>query len=168
MHEPKTSAIMIRKKFSGWRPVATKIAVFIAALFVLRLAFSSKNHKPSSTTSYPSVPPDIEIRPGAISMMVVGDSISQGGEGDRTWRYRLWEWFKVQDVVVDFVGPFLGTRPQAIAKDAGEVTIPVPKGLPPCGSAITTAVCQVFYFFVFSCSVFNVPRADKSFASAGL
>ncbi|PMD22319.1 SGNH hydrolase, partial [Hyaloscypha hepaticicola] len=56
-------------------------------------------------------------RPRAISMMVVGDSISQGGEGDWTWRYRLWEWFKVQDVVVDFVGPFLGTRPQAIDKN---------------------------------------------------
>ena len=82
-------------------------------------------------------------------MMVVGDSISQGGEGDWTWRYRLWEWFKVQDVVVDFIGPFLGTRPQAIAKDAGEVTIPVPKGLPPCGSAITTAVCQVLFFLLF-------------------
>jgi hypothetical protein len=150
---------MIRIKFSGWRSVATKTAVFIAALVALRLAFSSNaihssfsTHKPATTTSYPSVPPDIEIRPGAISMMVVGDSISQGGEGDWTWRYRLWEWFKFQDVVVDFVGPFLGTRPQAIDKDVGEVTIPEPQGLPPCGPAITTAVCQVFYLLVFCCS----------------
>lgn len=35
-----------------------------------------------------------------ISVMVVGDSITQGSEGDWTWRYRLWEWFKDQDVKV--------------------------------------------------------------------
>lgn len=101
-------------------------------------------------------------------MMVVGDSISQGEEGDWTWRYRLWEWLKVQDVVVDFVGPFLGTRPQAVDKDVGEVTIPEPQGLPPCGSAITIAVCQGFYLLVFSCTFLNVPKADKSLASPGL
>jgi hypothetical protein len=35
-----------------------------------------------------------------ISVMIVGDSITQGLEGDWTWRYRLWEWFKDQDVKV--------------------------------------------------------------------
>jgi hypothetical protein len=166
---------MMRTKVLGWRSVATKTAVIIAALVALRIIFSTSaihssflTHKPASTAFYPSVPPDIETRPGAISMMIVGDSISQGGEGDWTWRYRLWEWFKVQDVIVDFVGPFLGTRPQAIDIGVGEVTIPEPQGLPPCGSAITTAVCQVFDFRVFSCGFFNVPKADKSFASVGL
>jgi hypothetical protein len=35
-----------------------------------------------------------------ISVMIVGDSITQGAEGDWTWRYRLWEWFRDQNVKV--------------------------------------------------------------------
>ncbi|MFJ9742673.1 fibronectin type III domain-containing protein [Streptomyces sp. NPDC101166] len=45
-----------------------------------------------------------------LRVMVVGDSMSQGDEGDWTWRYRLWQWFKSQHVEVDFVGPYKGTR----------------------------------------------------------
>ncbi|MGV9212098.1 GDSL-type esterase/lipase family protein [Micromonospora sp. RB23] len=48
---------------------------------------------------------------GALRVMVVGDSMSQGAEGDWTWRYRLWEWFRSQNVAVDFVGPYFGTNP---------------------------------------------------------
>lgn len=48
-----------------------------------------------------------------LKVMVVGDSMSQGYEGDWTWRYRLWEWFRNQHINVDFVGPYAGTRPQA-------------------------------------------------------
>ncbi|MGX4695386.1 GDSL-type esterase/lipase family protein (plasmid) [Streptomyces sp. JNUCC 63] len=44
-----------------------------------------------------------------IRVMVVGDSISQGHEGDYTWRYRLWQWFQENNVSVDFVGPYHGT-----------------------------------------------------------
>lgn len=29
-----------------------------------------------------------------VRILVCGDSISQGREGDFTWRYRLWEWFQ--------------------------------------------------------------------------
>ncbi|MFF7731178.1 fibronectin type III domain-containing protein [Streptomyces sp. NPDC008001] len=47
-----------------------------------------------------------------LKVMVVGDSMSQGYEGDWTWRYRLWEWFKKEKIDVDFVGPYQGTRPQ--------------------------------------------------------
>jgi hypothetical protein len=32
--------------------------------------------------------------------MVVGDSMTQGHEGDWTWRYRLWEWFDERGVDV--------------------------------------------------------------------
>lgn len=48
---------------------------------------------------------------GALKIMVVGDSMSQGYEGDYTWRYRLWQWFQEQHVAVDFVGPYSGTMP---------------------------------------------------------
>lgn len=53
--------------------------------------------------------------PGRLRIMVVGDSMSQGDEGDWTWRYRLWEWFRNEGVSVDFVGPYRGTKPPADA-----------------------------------------------------
>jgi lysophospholipase L1-like esterase len=45
-----------------------------------------------------------------LKVMVVGDSMSEGMEGDWTWRYRLWQWFQDQHVPVDFVGPYRGTK----------------------------------------------------------
>ncbi|MFC6081811.1 SGNH/GDSL hydrolase family protein [Sphaerisporangium aureirubrum] len=42
-------------------------------------------------------------------IMIVGDSISHGAEGDHTWRYRLSQHFGERDVVVRFVGPWTGT-----------------------------------------------------------
>ncbi|KAE8137366.1 SGNH hydrolase-type esterase domain-containing protein [Aspergillus pseudotamarii] len=44
-----------------------------------------------------------------LKVMIVGDSMSQGREGDWTWRFRIWEWFKDQGLTVDFVGPYNGT-----------------------------------------------------------
>jgi lysophospholipase L1-like esterase len=46
-----------------------------------------------------------------ITVMVVGDSISHGREGDFTWRYRIWEWFFRENIAVRFVGPYKGTVP---------------------------------------------------------
>ncbi|KAH9843460.1 factor for adipocyte differentiation [Teratosphaeria destructans] len=46
----------------------------------------------------------------AMKIMIVGDSMSQGGQGDWTWRYRIWKWFRSQHVPVDFVGPYSATR----------------------------------------------------------
>lgn len=42
-------------------------------------------------------------------IMVVGDSISQGLEGDYTWRYRLAQHLAATGTAVDFVGPWRGT-----------------------------------------------------------
>lgn len=50
-----------------------------------------------------------------LRVMVVGDSMTQGREGDWTWRYRLWQWFADQGVAVDFVGPYKGTREPDLA-----------------------------------------------------
>jgi hypothetical protein len=72
--------------------------------------------------------------------MIVGDSISQGVEGDWTWRCRLWEWLEKQDILIDYVGPFMGTRSQAVPATVGDVIKPEPLGLPPTGRAITTGV----------------------------
>ncbi|KAK3904447.1 carbohydrate esterase [Staphylotrichum tortipilum] len=45
----------------------------------------------------------------ALKVMVVGDSISHGLEGDWTWRYRIWQWFEEQRIPIRFVGPYTGT-----------------------------------------------------------
>ncbi|KAK0713250.1 SGNH hydrolase-type esterase domain-containing protein, partial [Lasiosphaeria miniovina] len=52
---------------------------------------------------------NVEHRP-PLKIMVIGDSISQGREGDWTWRYRIWEWLREEKVPFVFVGPFQGTE----------------------------------------------------------
>jgi lysophospholipase L1-like esterase len=47
---------------------------------------------------------------GPLTFMVVGDSISQGIEGDFTWRYRLYEHLSAQNLTPEFVGPWFGTN----------------------------------------------------------
>jgi len=49
--------------------------------------------------------------PAKVRVMIVGDSMTQGHEGDYTWRYRLWQWFTDNNISVDFVGPYTGTLP---------------------------------------------------------
>ncbi|RAL11188.1 uncharacterized protein BO97DRAFT_347859, partial [Aspergillus homomorphus CBS 101889] len=48
-------------------------------------------------------------REAPLRVLIVGDSMTQGQEGDYTWRYRIWQWFEAQGVAVDFVGPYTGT-----------------------------------------------------------
>lgn len=43
-----------------------------------------------------------------LKVMIVGDSITHGHEGDFTWRYRIWEWFRANNISVDLVGPYRG------------------------------------------------------------
>ncbi len=57
-----------------------------------------------ATVSIPSA-----TGPTVDSIMVVGDSISQGLEGDYTWRYRLAQHLKAAGRDVTFVGPYRGT-----------------------------------------------------------
>lgn len=64
---------------------------------------SGVDDDPSSGEGGPTTNPPLKV-------MVVGDSMTEGMEGDWTWRYRLWEWFKEQHVTVDFVGPYRGTK----------------------------------------------------------
>lgn len=47
----------------------------------------------------------------ATRILIVGDSISHGREGDWTWRYRLWQWTRLHRVPAEFVGPYHGTVP---------------------------------------------------------
>lgn len=80
-------------------------------------------------------PPPPGTADAPLRVMVVGDSMTQGDEGDWTWRYRLWEWFKDQGVNVDFVGPYSGTKnpPEAAAPAPPpfQGSPPTPSGPPP-------------------------------------
>ncbi|PNH37881.1 hypothetical protein VD0002_g2912 [Verticillium dahliae] len=54
---------------------------------------------------------------GVINAMIVGDSITQGFEGDYTWRFRLAEWFTSESITPNFVGPWTGTHTNAEPSD---------------------------------------------------
>ncbi len=63
-----------------------------------------------------------------VRIMVNGDSISQGFDGDVNWRYRLWQEIRRQHVSVDMVGPFdaphltAGWRTTAMRSPGGTAT----------------------------------------------
>ncbi|KAL2827218.1 SGNH hydrolase-type esterase domain-containing protein [Aspergillus cavernicola] len=79
----------------------------------------------------PTIPqPD----PSSFKAMFVGDSITQGREGDFTWRFRLWQWLVDEGMDVDFVGPHHGTKPPEDVDDAK----PSPPSLSPESSDPTT------------------------------
>ncbi|KAF2026064.1 SGNH hydrolase, partial [Setomelanomma holmii] len=51
----------------------------------------------------------VNVRQNGVKILIAGDSISHGAEGDYTWRYRLWQWLRANNVNFDFVGPWQGT-----------------------------------------------------------
>lgn len=82
-------------------------------------------------------------QPPVLKILVCGDSITQGADGDFTWRYRLWEWFRQQQEdentettttmtttttpTLHFVGPYTGTLPAGVA-DAIDLADPQTNG----------------------------------------
>ncbi|WP_248964387.1 GDSL-type esterase/lipase family protein [Sphaerisporangium perillae] len=59
---------------------------------------------------FPATAGRFQAGAGAVrDVMIVGDSISQGREGDCTWRYRLWRILLERGTAVRFVGPWEGT-----------------------------------------------------------
>lgn len=82
----------------------------------------SSSISPSSTLSIKLLWNDLPAVMGEASptasnhkmrIMIVGDSITHGVEGDHTWRYRLWEWLQgsTHSTTFEFVGPYSGTVP---------------------------------------------------------
>ncbi|KXT10239.1 hypothetical protein AC579_2960 [Pseudocercospora musae] len=57
-----------------------------------------------------------------MKLMIVGDSITHGHEGDFTWRYRLWEWMTSTHVSFAFVGPYTGTTAREAPLAPGQST----------------------------------------------
>lgn len=79
----------------------------VAVLVVVGLAKDLKIHNIVVAVDLPPFTPN----PTEITkVMIIGDSITQGYEGDYSWRYRIWQWFEKQKYSVDFVGPYAGTH----------------------------------------------------------
>ena len=84
-------------------PLSRRAATVVVAVLVLVASLTSATGARAQT-----------------KIMVVGDSISQGFEGDYTWRYRLKQHLTAAGVNSDFVGPWTGTNalPDAIVDGA--------------------------------------------------
>lgn len=70
---------------------------------------------PSSSNSSSEASP--ARRQSSMRVLIVGDSITQGQQGDYTWRYRIWQWFQSSGISFQIVGPYKGTKspPPAVA-----------------------------------------------------
>jgi len=66
---------------------------------------NEKVFTPKSDTSTDNNATDTSI----TKVLIIGDSMTQGQEGDYTWRYRLWSWFRQQNLAIKTVGPYTGT-----------------------------------------------------------
>ena len=76
-----------------------------------------------AASSMATAPAVTAALPATAKVMVVGDSISHGHEGDYTWRYRLKSHLGAG---VDFVGPWTGTNTLPDAYPAGWPSTPSP------------------------------------------
>ncbi|KAF7191971.1 hypothetical protein HII31_06616 [Pseudocercospora fuligena] len=76
----------------------------------------------NALASSPPPAPDGASSKIPIKLMIVGDSITHGHEGDFTWRYRLWEWMTSTDISFTFVGPYTGTTAPEAPLAPGELT----------------------------------------------
>lgn len=60
---------------------------------------SSSSSSSSSSDTPPSYPvANVVTAQNTIKILACGDSITQGADGDFTWRYRLWEWFQTNSL----------------------------------------------------------------------
>ncbi|KAK3395278.1 hypothetical protein B0H63DRAFT_534007 [Podospora didyma] len=62
--------------------------------------------------------PNAAPQPSMFKAMFVDGSFTHGANGDYTWRYRLWEWPKTQNVTPEFVGLYVGTSGPALPRSA--------------------------------------------------
>ncbi|KAH7182078.1 hypothetical protein DER46DRAFT_670422 [Fusarium sp. MPI-SDFR-AT-0072] len=82
-----------------------------------------------------------------LRVMIVGDSMSQGREGDYTWRYRIWEFFKQNGIDVEMVGPYKGTvqpDPPAAPSPPALYGKPVPSSAPKTSGGYAADVDEAF------------------------
>lgn len=84
--------------------------VVVAAIMAALVAVASHNELPTTpivTRAY-TAPAAATAPSKPLTVMPVGDSVTQGFGGDFTWRYWFWKEFQRQRVSLDFVGPSEG------------------------------------------------------------
>jgi hypothetical protein len=77
---------------------------------------------PNSTQAQPLPPWAL---PNPLKFMIMGDSITQGLDGDYTWRYRLWQHLQPMGTPIAFVGPHQGTSHLQATWDPNKPSDPV-------------------------------------------
>lgn len=91
----------------AWPPTQQGIKLPDSQNMISEYLSAKINHSVSDTGTVSA----LDSRQGGLKVIVAGDSMTQGLEGDWTWRYRLWQWFMQSGVSVQFVGPHKGTVP---------------------------------------------------------
>lgn len=109
----------VRRMASIWPPIQAGTGLdglkgdeakhYAAALAASAAALQNNNSAANSHST------SLRGRDGALKVMVAGDSMTQGLEGDWTWRYRIWQWFRNNNINMQFVGPYKGTNPPETA-----------------------------------------------------
>ncbi|XVV08552.1 GDSL-type esterase/lipase family protein [Actinoplanes sp. CA-131856] len=110
---------------TSYTPTAAQWNQVLAAKSVVYDVSGSQTTAPVSGP-YASAEESFMIGSGSRKIMVVGDSISQGLEGDYTWRYRLWQHLATGGAAADFVGPYTGTTRVPSDLPDGFPTVPAP------------------------------------------
>lgn len=77
----------------------------------------------------PTTKNHLNKKQSSLRIMIVGDSISHGQQGDTTWRYRFWQWLRSQNVAFQYVGPYTGTFQSTCALASGPQSPPQPPPL---------------------------------------
>ena len=93
---------MFRDAGSPWSRSITGASTCLVALVAVSLfaLASPAAARPDQIPLVPNPALSTEEPNDPISVMIVGDSITQGQEGDWTWRYRIWQWFKDEGIEV--------------------------------------------------------------------
>ncbi|TPX11678.1 uncharacterized protein E0L32_007657 [Thyridium curvatum] len=113
----------------------------------------STDNSPSTIASTPLS--SLVDRQSALRVMVVGDSMSQGQEGDYTWRYRIWQFFQQNGIDVDMVGPYHGTMPPDAATPSSLPPLHGPSPSPNSPRTTGTYASDVDSAFLSNCNHFS-------------
>lgn len=91
-----------RRPRNGLLVLAAVLAAVLAlALVAVGIAYRTATERGEDTDARAEGPVEEELR-----IMLAGDSMTQGANGDRTWRYHLWNHLASRVEGLEFVGPY--------------------------------------------------------------
>lgn len=93
----------------AWPPLPVAVGEVDVGQVVANMTPPPQDETNAGTSTGTSTSNNSRRQGGALRVLVVGDSMTHGSEGDYTWRYRMHEWFTSQGIAYQFVGPYAGT-----------------------------------------------------------